>query len=207
MLLTGTKLWIAVIGLIAAVLAVVSCSCAFVGKLGSCIVSKSGIANLSWKVSWKKIERRPQSRCPISLWLKIALCLSVCGSCGVFSDFADAGVFSDLANAGVFSDLANTGVLSDVADANDELSLGFSCGSSQCAVLLETASGNSRSLSLYFEVGRPGVLPAVWTGGFGTTWIGRGPTAQSVVGPRLYSQWSQWPLDCGRDSTHVPGRA
>ena len=39
MLLAETKLWIAVIGLIPAVLAVVSCSCASVGKLGSCVMS------------------------------------------------------------------------------------------------------------------------------------------------------------------------
>ena len=78
MWLAETKLRIAVIGLISAVPAVVSCSCACVGKLGSCMMSASLSCRRIWNWRHWKLKKSERMSFQISLWLKIA---PICGRC------------------------------------------------------------------------------------------------------------------------------
>ena len=92
MLLAETKLWIAVIGWISAVLAVVSCSCVCVGKLGSYMMSASLSCRRIWNWRHWKLKKSERMSFQISLWLKIAvffaLFVGVAGANNSYNSYA-----------------------------------------------------------------------------------------------------------------------
>ena len=96
MLLTETQLRDAVIGFISAVLAVVSCSFAWIGKLGRCLRNAGLSCRRVWNLRPRKPKKSERRLSQISLWLKLAVFFALfVGAAGANNGFKSYDVRRD----------------------------------------------------------------------------------------------------------------
>ena len=96
MLLTETQLRAAVIGLISAVLAVVSCSFARIGKLGRCLMNAGLSCRRVWNLRPRKHKKSKRRLSRTSLWLKLAVFFALfVGAAGANDSFKSYDVRRD----------------------------------------------------------------------------------------------------------------
>ena len=76
------------IGLISAVLAVVSCSFAWIGKLGRCLMNAGLSCRRVWNLRLRKPKKSERRLSQISLWLKLAVFFALfVGAAGANNSF------------------------------------------------------------------------------------------------------------------------